>query len=201
MKLIHAAVAAASLVAVPVLGQDPTAQAGKDAQAAHKAMHEAMTEQAAMPAQPPMMPDHMTPQAGAMHEHMAIGKTDAQHAAHQQATTNSVKDANAMRADMANRAAVGAAMGGAMNATGQGMDGMNAAGMMRSQGMNPGGGMMPDGGMGPGHMGSMPVTTGGAPSGGMPASGPSGSGAMPTSPQGTGTVTPSTTQPAGGMHR
>ncbi len=201
MRWMVAGAAAAALFAAPVPADDTQ-------QAAMKTMHEAMVQQAGMPATPPAMPDHSTMDPAAMHQqrmatqkHDQVHKGDAQQgprmpsqetqhkhavqvsrdaeqAAHQQSVMHGAKDANAVRADMANRAAMGAAMGGAASAMGQGnMDGMNAAGMMRTT--NPSGGMM-GGGSTMGSSGSGGGMTPGTGTG-MPGTGTtSGTGSMPS---------------------
>jgi hypothetical protein len=91
------------------------------------------------------------------------GKTKGD-AAERKAMGSGQHDADAVRAEMANRAAMGGAMSTMKQATG---DMMNAPMMQRSQGMDPGGGMMPGGGMG---------GSGGGMGGGMGSSGGTGSG-------------------------
>jgi hypothetical protein len=137
------------------------------AEAARQAMREAMMKQAAPPAHPPMMPV-MKPGEGAPRPQVPPGKARGD-AAQQKAMGSGMRDADAVRAEMANRAANGSAMGTMKQTTG---DMMNAPMMQRSQGMDPGGGMMPGGtggggtGMGPGGMGPG-GTTGGGMGGGM----------------------------------
>ena len=80
------------------------------------------------------------------------------HAARSEAVGQGARDAHRIRADAANRAAVGAAVNGASSSMSHGHD---AAGTMRTMGMDPEhtdaphhGGMMPDSGSGSG--GTMP---------------------------------------------
>jgi len=124
-------------------------------EAARLAMREAMMKQAAMPARPPVMPAMKPGGSAPMPERMAPpGKMKGDAAMHK-ATGSGMQDADAMRAEMANRAVMGGAMGTMKQTSG---DMMNAPMMQRSQGMDPGGGMGP-GGMGPGGM--KPPATGG----------------------------------------
>jgi hypothetical protein len=175
MKLVRAALLAAALAGGSARAADPTPTA---VEAARQAMREAMMKQAGMPMRPPTMPV-MKPGGGAPAPERVPQDKAKSDAAHQKAMGSGLRDADAVRAEMANRAARGGAMGTMMQTTG---DMMNAPMMQRSQGMDPGGGMMPGGGgMGPGGMG--PGGTGG---GGM------------MSPAAASPATPATVQPSTG---
>ncbi len=186
MRWIQTGAVAAVLFAGRVLADDAQ-------QTALKTMHEAMTEQAGMPATAPVMPDHSAMDPASMQKHTAMQqKADAQqnaqmqhnqemhqkHAeqvAHQHAVMHGTKDADAVRVEVANKTAMGAAMGGAASAMQQGSsDCQNAAGMMRTT--NPAG--MMGGSDGSGGM------MGGSTDGTTTNSGTTGTGTM-----GTGTTT------------
>jgi len=168
MRLVHIALLTGALAASGAHAAETGPAPGE---AARQAMREAMMKQAAMPARPPMVP-MMKPGGGAPGpEQVPPGKVKSD-AAHQKAMGSGIRDADAMRAEMANRAARGGAMGTMMQTSG---DMMNAPMMQRSQGMNPGGGMMPGGGgggMGPGGMGPGGMGGGGMMSTGAPAPAP-----------------------------
>lgn len=147
MKLVRIALLAAALAVGSAQAADPIPTA---AEAARQAMREAMMKQAAVPMRPPTMP-MMKPGRGAPAPERVPPDKAKSDAAHQKAMGSGLRDADAVRAEMANHAARGGAMGTMMQTTG---DMMNAPMMQRSQGMDPGGGMMPGGGgMGPGGMG------------------------------------------------
>jgi hypothetical protein len=145
------------LTGVLVASSARAAEAGPAAaEAARQAMREAMTKQAAMPVSPPTMP-MMKPGGSAPAPERAVPEKVKSDAAHHKAMGSGIRDADAVRAEMANQAARGGAMGTMKQTSG---DMMNAPMMQRSQGMDPGGGMMPGGatggggtGMGPGGMG------------------------------------------------
>lgn len=152
MKLARIAILSGILVAIPVGAAEPGLSA---AEVARQTMREAMMKQAAMPVHHPGMPG-MKPDGGApapVTVPPAKGKNEA---ARQKAMGAGMRDADAIRAEMANRAAHGGATGKMMQTSG---DMMNAPMMQRAQGMDPGGGMMGSGGttggggMGPGGMG------------------------------------------------
>ena len=144
---------------------DPSAAS---AEAARQMMHDAMLKQASVPVRPAVMP-MMRPGEGAPPPPRVPPDKAKGGEARQKSMGTGMRDAAAVRAEMANRAARG---GGAVGAMMQNSgDMMNAPMMQRSQGMNPGGGMMPGGGgtgggMGPGGMG---------PGGGMGGMTPTGS--------------------------
>ena len=157
MKRIRIALLTGVLLASSAGATEPRPGAGE---AARQAMQEGMMKQAAMPVRPPTMP-MMTPGGGAPSPRGVPPAKERSDAAHQRGMESGMHDADAMRAEMANRAAHGGAMGTMMQSTG---DMMKAPMMQRSQGMDPGGGMMPGGstgggGMGPGGMGGGGMTT------------------------------------------
>ena len=139
-------------------------------QAANQVMRDALLKQATPPATPPALPDRLPAPQRPTPEKLPPPKKDAGNAVHQAARGYGAHDANAMRAEMANRAALGWRTGATRQSTwgmGEGMwgmgqgtwDMMNASSMMRWRGMNPGGGgggccCCCCGGMGPGRMGS-----------------------------------------------
>ncbi|HET8723931.1 MAG TPA: hypothetical protein VFM53_06955 [Anaeromyxobacteraceae bacterium] len=126
------------------------------AETARRMMHDAMLKQAGMPMRPAVLP-LMRPGEGVPPPPRVPPARPGGDAARQKAMGSGMRDADAVRAEMANRAARGGGAAGAMMQNGGDM--MNAPMMQRAQGMNPGGGMMPGGGgMGPG---------GGGPGGGM----------------------------------
>jgi hypothetical protein len=172
MRLLRIAL----LVSVQAVGSAQAADPAPPAvEAARQAMREAMMKQAAMPMRPPTMP-MMKPGGSAPGPERVPPEKAKSDAAHQKAMGSGLRDADAVRAEMANHAARGGAMGTMMQTSG---DMMNAPMMQRSQGMDPGGGMMPGGGgMGPGGMGP-----GGMGGGGM------------VSPAPTTPATPATAQP------
>jgi len=175
MKLVRTALLAAALAVGSAQAADPTPTA---VEAARQAMREAMMKQAAVPMRPPSMP-MMKPGGGAPAPERVPPDKAKSDDAHQKAMGSGLRDADAVRAEMANRAARGGAMGTMMQTTG---DMMNAPMMQRSQGMDPGGGMMPGGGgMGPGGMGP-----GGMGGGGM------------MSPAAASTAAPAAVQPSSG---
>jgi hypothetical protein len=172
MRVLRFALLVYSLAGGSVHAADPAPPA---VEAARQAMREAMMKQAAMPMRPPTMP-MMKPGGSAPGPERVPPEKARSDAAHQKAMGSGLRDADAVRAEMANRAAKGGAMGTMMQTSG---DMMNAPMMQRSQGMDPGGGMMPGGGgMGPGGMGP-----GGMGGGGM------------VSPAPTTPATPATAQP------
>ncbi len=120
-------------------------------EAARQMMRDAMLKQAGMPIRPPVMP-MMRPGEGVPPPPRVPPDKSRGDAAHQKAMGSGMRDADAVRAEMANRAARGAGAAGAMMQNSGDM--RNAPMMQRAQGMDPGGGMMPGGGgMGPGGMG------------------------------------------------
>ena len=168
MRLVRIALLTGALVASGAHAAEPGPDPGE---AARQAMREAMMKQAAMPVRSPMMPMVKPGGSAPWPEQVPPGKVKSD-AAHQKAMGSGIRDADAMRAEMANRAARGGAMGTMMQTSG---DMMNAPMMQRSQGMNPGGGMMPGGGgggMGPGGMGPGGMGGGGMMSTGAPAPAP-----------------------------
>lgn len=179
MKRIRIALLTGVLLASSAGATEPRPAAGE---AARQAMREAMMKQAPMPMRPPVMPMMKPGGAAPTPQGVPPAKTRSD-AAHQKAMGSGMHDADAVRAEMANRAAHGGAMGTMMQTTG---DMMNAPMMQRSQGMDPGGGMMPGGSTGGGGMGPGGMGPGGMGGGGMntPATAP--------------TATPGTTQPSTG---
>ncbi len=122
---------------------------GSAAEQARQTMREAMMKQATLPVRPAVMPS-TRPDGGARPpERPAPGAPKGE--LQRGAVGAGVRDADAMRAEMANRAATGNSASGTLRQTNGDM--MNAPMMQRSQGMNPGGGMIPGGGTGGGGMG------------------------------------------------
>jgi hypothetical protein len=179
MTLIRIALLTGVLLASSAGATEPRPDAGE---AARQAMREAMMKQAAMPMRPPAMP-MMKPGGGAPAPQGVPPEKARGDAAHQKAMGSGMHDADAVRAEMANRAAHGGAMGTMMQTTG---DMMNAPMMQRSQGMDPGGGMMPGGSTGGGGMGPGGMGPGGMGGGGM------------TSPATAPTANPGAMQPSSG---
>jgi hypothetical protein len=162
MSALRRVLLACALLSSSALAAEPGPAA---AQAARQTMRDAMLKQAAMPTHPPVMP--MTkPDGTGPGPVRPPPPRDRSDAAQKKAMGSGVQDAGAVRAEMANRAANGGAMGTMRQTTG---DMMNAPMMQRSQGMDPGGGMMPGGGSGGGGMGP-----GGMGPGGMGPGGPGG---------------------------
>ncbi len=169
MKPILAILLAAS-VSGPALAVEP---APSSLEVARQTMREAMLRQAAMPVRPAVMPS-MRPEGGTpptMRPPVPPDKAKGD-AVHQKAMGAGMRDADAVRAEAANRAAHGGAAGMMRQNSGEMM---NAPMMQRSQGMDPGGGMMPGGG---GMMGGTGTGggTGGGGGGGMMPGGTSGGG-------------------------
>ena len=177
---------AAVLAASPALAAEPVPPAGD---VARQTMREAMLRQAAMPVRPAVMPS-MRPEGGMpppMRPPVPPDKAKGD-AARQKAQGAGMRDADAVRAEMANRAAHGGAAGMMRQNSG---DMMGAPMMQRSQGMDPGGGMMPGGG---GMMGGSGPGGGGGGGGGMTPGGTTGGGGgMMPGGAGSGALQPSTT--------
>ncbi len=135
------------LLAAPALAAEPGPAA---AESARQTMREAMLRLAAPPARPATLPS-MSPGPGAPSPERVVPPRPAGDPATQKAMRSGIQDADAIRAEMANRAANGSAAGITRQSGG---DMRNAPMMQRSQGMDPGGGTMPGpGGMGPGGTG------------------------------------------------
>jgi hypothetical protein len=188
MKLLHA-ILPALLAASPVLAAEPVPPA---ADVARQTMREAMLRQAAMPVRPAVMPS-MRPEGGMpppVRPPVTPDKAKGD-AVRQKALGAGMRDADAVRAEMANRAAHGGAAGMMRQNSG---DMMGAPMMQRSQGMDPGGGMMPGGGgmMGGTGAGGGSGGGGGMMPGGTSGGGGSGGGGMMPGGAGSGTLQPST---------
>jgi hypothetical protein len=179
MRLVRIALLTVALIASSASAAETGPVAGD---AARQAMREAMMKQAAMPMRPPTMP-MMKPGTGVPAPERVPPDKAKNDAAQHKAMGSGRQDADAMRAEMANRAAHGGAMGTMMQTTG---DMMNAPMMQRSQGMDPGGGMMPGGSTGGGGMGPGGMGPGGMGGGGM------------VSPATTPPANPGTMQPPSG---
>ncbi len=159
MTTRYALAAAGLLLATPVLAQDATS-------VARQTMHEAMQKQMAVPEAQPTMPDHGMGDPAKVPDHMSREATGAgprqashemqhqaqnemrhQHEAQQQAEQHAkaggMSQADATRADAANRAAMGAGAGMGSDMMG-GSDECRAADQQRMSSMHPGG--MTDGG-------------------------------------------------------
>lgn len=207
----------ATVAAVAALATHPRAD-DPAAATASKTMHEAMQQQADMPMHAPAMPGGPATAAEMEHaRHTGAAKSAAPADAKHQVSTGQMGRVDASHAQAANKAAMGAAMGGGPNGgaagprgpgmmgsspTGSGMMGGSAGEMtpamqQQMKDMHPGGmmdgsggGMMPGGSTSPG--GTMPGTTGASPGTGT-MSGGSGAG---TTPGGTtGGTSPSPTMP------
>lgn len=147
------------LLATTALAAEPGPAAGE---VARQTMRDAMLRLAAPPAAPASLPSGV-PGRGAPPPERVTPPRPGEGPAQQKAVRAGMQDADAMRAEMANRAANGSA-GGMMRQAGG--DLRNAPMMQRSQGMDPGGGMMPGGGGGMGPGGKGPGGSSGS-SGGM----------------------------------
>ncbi len=123
-----------------------------DRERAQEEVHEALAEKAEIPAKAPTLPSTASERASFVHENIAFGKKgEAERAAHAQSDKQGRSDADDARADMANRAAHGAAeASGSMN-----QDGHAAANQERERHMRQ---------MGP--SGSSPTTMPSMPKGG-----------------------------------
>ena len=169
MRFLHSTIVTGFLLASSAHAVEP---GPATADLVRRTMREAMLQQVSLPARPAELPS-MKPDRGAPAPARVVPEKSKGDALQHKAMGVGMRDANAMRAEMANRAARGGAMGTMHQTTG---DMMNAPMMQRAQGMDPGGGMMPSGGtsgMGPGGMG-----TGGTGPGGMGPGGMGGGGGM-----------------------
>jgi hypothetical protein len=140
---------------------------GDDASVAKHAMRAAMLERAPVPSQVPALPDRASP-ALLHRDHVTARAGDARRAAHAHAVRGAGRAADAVKAEVANRGAMGSMRTSHLSGSGCSGASVNApADMMKSRGRMAGGGMMPGGAAGSGGMEGAGMGAPGMPGGGL----------------------------------
>jgi hypothetical protein len=147
---------------------------GDDVSVAKHAMRAAMLERAPVPSQVPALPDRASP--GLLHREQVTARAgDARRAAHGHAVRGAGREVDAVKADAANRAAMGSTRRDHLPASGCSDASVNApADMMKSRGRMAGGGAMAGAAAGPGGMGGGGMGGAGMPGGGTSSGGAAG---------------------------